>query len=307
MKKSLTLLFSVIFLLSLAFSLGCTTSQPADNTDTINMVVTIQPQLEFAEKVSGDKVTVNVMVPAGASPHTYEPLPSQITNLANADIYAQVGSGIEFEIAWMDKLESTNNKMLVVNCSDGIQLIASDGNEEEHATEHEEDNEGHHHGAMDPHIWTSPANAIIMAENIKKGLQAVDQANSDYYEDNFQAYKQQLSALDSDIRNSLKTVDNKAFMTYHPAYGYFAHEYGLEMIAIQEEGKEPSAAALAELIETAKKNDIKAIFISPQFNPESAQTIASEIGCQTIEVDVLAPDYLENMRYFANELLNSLQ
>jgi zinc transport system substrate-binding protein len=307
MKKSLTLLFSVIFLLSLAFSLGCTTSQPADNTDTINMVVTIQPQLEFAEKVSGDKVTVNVMVPAGASPHTYEPLPSQITNLANADIYAQVGSGIEFEIAWMDKLESTNNKMLVVNCSDGIQLIASDGNEEEHATEHEEDNEGHHHGAMDPHIWTSPANAIIMAENIKKGLQAVDQANSDYYEDNFQAYKQQLSALDSDIRNSLKTVDNKAFMTYHPAYGYFAHEYGLEMIAIQEEGKEPSAAALAELIETAKKNDIKAIFISPQFNPESAQTIASEIGCQTIEVDVLATDYLENMRYFANELLNSLQ
>ena len=307
MKKSLTLLFSVIFLLSLAFSLGCTTSQPADNTDTINMVVTIQPQLEFAEKVSGDKVTVNVMVPAGASPHTYEPLPSQITNLANADIYAQVGSGIEFEIAWMDKLESTNNKMLVVNCSDGIELLASDGNEEEHATEHEEDNEGHHHGAMDPHIWTSPANAIIMAENIKKGLQAVDQANSDYYEDNFQAYKQQLSALDSDIRNSLKTVDNKAFMTYHPAYGYFAHEYGLEMIAIQEEGKEPSAAALAELIETAKKNDIKAIFISPQFNPESAQTIASEIGCQTIEVDVLATDYLENMRYFANELLNSLQ
>jgi zinc transport system substrate-binding protein len=303
MKKSLILVFSIVILISLALPLGCTTGQSAENKDAINIVVTIQPQLEFAQKVGGDKATVSVMVPAGASPHTYEPLPSQITNLANADIYAKVGSGIEFELAWMDKLESTNDKMLIVNCSDGVELIASDGTDEEHEAEHE----GHHHGAMDPHIWTSPVNAIIMAENIKNGLQTVDPANGEYYEDNFQAYKQQLSALDSDIRNSLKTVDNKAFMTYHPAYGYFAHEYGLEMIAIQEEGKEPSAAALAELIETAKKNDIKAIFISPQFNPESAQTIATEIGCQTVEVNVLAPDYLENSRYFANELLNSLQ
>lgn len=306
MKKSLILVFSVIILLSLALPLGCSTRQPADNPDAINMVVTIQPQIEFAEKVGGDKVTVNVMVPAGASPHTYEPLPSQITNLANADIYAQVGSGVEFEIAWMDKLESTNDKMLIVNCSDGIELIASSG-EEEHAAEHEEENEGHHHGAMDPHIWTSPANAVIMSENMKKGLQEIDPANSDYYENNFQAYKQQLSALDSDIRTSLKTVDNRAFMTYHPAYGYFAHEYGLEMIAIQQEGKEPSAADIADLIETAKEKNIKIIIISPQFNPESAQTIAREIGCQTVGVNVLAPDYLENMRYFVNELLNSLQ
>jgi zinc transport system substrate-binding protein len=306
MKKSFIPLFSVAILLSLALFPGCTTTQPADNPDTINMVVTIQPQLEFAEKVGGEKVTVNVMVPAGASPHTYEPLPSQITNLANADIYAQVGSGVEFEIAWMDKLESTNDKMLIVNCSEGIELIASTENEEEHAAGHEED-EGHHHGAMDPHIWTSPANAIIMVENIKNGLQTADPANSDYYENNFQAYKQQLSTLDSDIRNSLKTVDNRAFMTYHPAYGYFAHEYGLDMIAIQQEGKEPSAADIANLIKTAKEKNIKIIIISPQFNPESAQTIANEIGCQTVEVDVLAPDYLENMRYFVKELLNSLK
>jgi zinc transport system substrate-binding protein len=306
MKKSFIPLFSVAILLSLALFPGCTTTQPADNPDTINMVVTIQPQLEFAEKVGGEKVTVNVMVPAGASPHTYEPLPSQITNLANADIYAQVGSGVEFEIAWMDKLESTNDKMLIVNCSEGIELIASTENEEEHAAGYEED-EGHHHGAMDPHIWTSPANAIIMVENIKNGLQTADPANSDYYENNFQAYKQQLSTLDSDIRNSLKTVDNRAFMTYHPAYGYFAHEYGLDMIAIQQEGKEPSAADIANLIKTAKEKNIKIIIISPQFNPESAQTIANEIGCQTVEVDVLAPDYLENMRYFVKELLNSLK
>jgi zinc transport system substrate-binding protein len=307
MRKPITIIFSLVVLLALSLPLGCT-NQPAETSDTINMVVTIQPQLEFARKVGGDKVTVAAMVPPGAEPHTYEPLPSQITNLAKADIYAQVGSGVEFELAWLDKLKATNDKMLIVDCSTGIELIETgEEHEEEHIGEHEEEQEGHHHGAFDPHIWTSPANAIIMAENIMEGLKTVDPANSEYYENNFQAYKQQLLTLDSNIRDSLKTVDNRAFMTYHPAFAYFAHDYGLEMIAIQEEGKEPSAADITNLIKTAKEKKIKIIIISPQFNPQSAETIAGEIGCKTIEVDVLAPDYLENTRYFVNELLNSLQ
>ena len=303
-KIIITIFFSTVILLTLTIPLGCTASQPANTADSINIVVTIQPQLEFAGKVGGDKITVAAMVPPGAEPHTYEPLPSQITNLAKADIYAQVGSGVEFELAWLDKLKATNNSMLIVDCADGIELIYTG---EENDEGHEQEQDSHHHGALDPHIWTSPLNALIMTENIFEGLKTIDHENRSYYESNFQSYKQQLLGLDADIREALNSVNNRVFMTYHPAYAYFAREYGLEMIAIQNEGKEPSAADITNLIKTAKDNNIKIIIVSPQFNPQSAEIIAGEIGGRTIPVDVLSPDYFDNMQYFVNELLDSLQ
>jgi zinc transport system substrate-binding protein len=303
MGKLITIIFSLIFVLILSLSVGCSSPLPQTG-NTINVVVTIQPQLEFVSKVGGDKVTAAAMVSPGADPHTYEPLPSQITNLAKADIYAEVGSGVEFELAWLDKLKATNDKMLIVDCSRGVELIETG---EDHEPEYEEEHEGHHHGAFDPHIWTSPNNAIIMTENILEGLKTVDPENSQYYENNFHAYKQQLLTLDADIRNSLKNIENRTFMTYHPAFAYFARDYGLDMIAIQQEGKEPSAADITNLIRTAKGKNIKIVIISPQFNPQSAETIAREIGGKTVQVDTLSPDYLDNMRYFVKELLNSLK
>jgi zinc transport system substrate-binding protein len=306
MGKLITVVLLLIFIMSISVFTGCSSTPPQPG-NTLNIVVTIQPQLEFAGKVGGDKVTVAAMVPPGADPHTYEPLPSQITNLATANIYAELGSGIEFELAWLDKLKSVNDKMLIVDCATGIKLIETAEEPEESQTAPEEELQGNQHGAVDPHIWMSPANAIIISQNILNGLETLDPENKVYYENNFQGYKQQLLTLDTYIRDSLKNIDNRAFLVDHPAFSYFASDYNLDMLAIQEEGKEPSAADVTRLIETAKQKNIRIVIISPEFNPQSAKVIAKELGAKIITVDVLSSDYLENMRYFVNELINSLK
>ncbi len=272
----------------------------AETNDKVGVVVTILPQAEFVENVGGEKVEVTVMVPPGASPHTYEPTPSQMTALARAEIYAKVGSGVEFELVWMDKLMATNPDMLVVDCSRGIEL-------QEMVTEDEQEEEGENHGRIDPHIWMSPANARIMVRNISQGLIEIDPGNRRYYEQNRDAYLKQLSEVDREIRNGLTGVKNRRFMVYHPAFGYFTREYGLTMIPIEIEGKEPTAAGLTRLIEQAKAHDIRVIFAEPQFDPKNAEAIAEAIGARVVLIDALAKDYIGNLRLIMNEIPTALE
>lgn len=284
----------ILIIISSTILIGC--AQPATGpSQKINMVVTIQPQIEFAEEIGGDKINVSAMVPGGANPHTYEPVPSQITNLAKANIYAKVGSGIEFELAWMDKLSSANTKMLIVDCSRNIELIK--------LTEADPD----HPGAYDPHIWMSPINASIMVKNMIEGLIQIDPEKRTYYENNAANYIQKLTNLDTEIKNNLSLLDKKTFLVYHPSFAYFAREYNLNVISIEEEGKEPSASDIARLIDIAKKENIKTVFVSPQFNPQSAETIAEEIKGRVVFIDALAKNYVENTRYFTAELVKSLE
>jgi zinc transport system substrate-binding protein len=240
------------------------------------------------------------MVPPGASPHTYDPTPSQIVEVARAEIYAKVGSGIDFELVWMDKLTAQNDDILIVDCSEGVQLI-----EMADTDEHEE--EDHAHGAMDPHIWMSPLNARIMVQNICDGLMQIDPANRSYYEANRDSYLQSLAQLDQDIQDGLSGVTNRTFMVYHPAFGYFAEAYDLTMLPIEAEGKEPTAAELLRLIDTAKENNIKVIFASPQFNPQSAEVIADQIGGSVVFIDPLASDYINNLRTLLSKLVAAME
>jgi zinc transport system substrate-binding protein len=256
----------------------------------IGVVVTILPQAEFVERVGGERVEVTVMVPPWANLHIYEPTPSQMTALARAEMYAKVGSGIEFELVWMDKLMATNREMLVVDSSRGVEIQEMVGG----------------YAGMDPHIWMSPRNAQVMVQNIYEGLVQVDPDNRAYYQQNRDAYLQKLAELDRDIRNGLSRVTNRRFMVYHPAFGYFAREYNLTMLPLEEEGKEPTAAGLASLIEQAKEHDIKVIFAEPQFNPQSAEVIAEAIGGRVVFIDPLAKDYLRNLRRLLNELVAAI-
>ncbi|HEY51565.1 MAG TPA: zinc ABC transporter solute-binding protein [Dehalococcoidia bacterium] len=292
------LFFTLALVPVLIFSaVACAPEKEA--SDRVGVVVTILPQAEFVENVGGTKVKVTVMVPPGASPHTYEPKPTQMTALAEAEMYAKVGSGVEFELVWMDKLIATNKEMVVVDCSEGVKLqemVAEDGNAED---EHEEE----HHGGMDPHIWMSPLNAQIMVRNICAGLITVDPENRSYYEQNRDAYLKQLAEIDGEMRDGLSEVKNRRFMVYHPAFGYFAREYNLTMLPIEWEGKEPTAAGLASLIEQAKAHDIRVIFAEPQFDPKSAEVIAEAIGGRVVLIDPLARDYIANLRLIMNEML----
>lgn len=305
--------FRIALMLVLVVALGAmVVACDDDGEDKQNkkpgIVVTLLPQAEFTEKIGGDKVEVTVMVPPGANVHTYEPTPSQMTALAKAELYAKVGSGIEFELAWMDKLVGRNKDMLVVDCSRGITLIEMSASHEHEDEEGEhEDESDHHHEGMDPHIWMSPRNAMMMVENICDGLVQVDPTNKSYYESNRDAYLEELSQLDRDIKDSLVNVTNRVFMVYHPAFGYFAHEYDLTMLPIEEEGKEPTAKGLVLLIDESKEHDIKVIFAEPQFDPKSAEVIADEINGTVVLVDPLSKDYIVNIRSILNEMVKAME
>jgi zinc transport system substrate-binding protein len=294
---ALSISFISFLLLFLAFSFSSCqeTNQPHDK---IGVVVSIAPQADFAAAVGGEKVVVTVMVPPGADPHTYEPTPSQMVGVSNASMYAKVGSGIEFELAWMDKIRQQNEKMLVVDCSKGTQMI---GMEKNHG------DVGEQHRGEDPHIWLSPRNAKLMVGNICGGLIQVDHQNEAYYTRSRDEYQSKLDALDEDIREGLSGVINRRFIVFHPAWGYFARDYNLEQIPIEIGGKEPSAKDIADLIQRAKELSIKIIFAEPQFNPKSAETIAKEIGGRVVFIDPLAEDYISNMHLVLDELVKAME
>jgi zinc transport system substrate-binding protein len=275
---------STVLLLLLASALSvpaisCGKEEGGNNK--LGVVVTILPQAEFVEKVGGDKVSVTVMVPPGANPHSTELTPSQMTEVAKAKIYAKVGSGIEFELTYMDKLTAINKSMQVVDCSKGIELITSVDPDEP---------------GKDPHIWLSPLNAKLMVKNICESLVQIDPVNKAYYEQNRDDYLQELDNLDQEIRGKLAGVQNRAFIVFHPAWGYFVKDYNLEEIPIEVEGKEPSAQDVVLVIQKAKELNIKIVFASPQFNPQMAEVIAREIGGRVVFIDDLAKDYISNLR-----------
>lgn len=293
---------SFVILLLAAATAGCTGTERQQDGRVV-VAVTIPPEQEFVERVGGEHVRVVLLVPPGADPHTYEPPPGVLAEVAEADMYAAVGSGIEFELAWKDKIAAMNPEMLVVDCSRGIDLIAAAESDEEE--EHGEDEEGHHHGGTDPHVWVSPRNAKIMVENICQGLAEVDPEHADDYRRNAEVYREELDALDAEIAGTLAESGVTKVMVYHSSWAYLARDYGLEEIPIESEGKEPSPQRIAHLITQAKEEHIRMIFVSPEHSTRSAEVIADEIGGTVVPVNPLAKDYLTNMRHAASVFAGS--
>ena len=297
--KIITILVLLIVGLSLFVS-GCTDSGNSRDNETtgqeagisgidepIIVAVSVVPQAEFVEKVGGDKVKTVVIIPPGADPHTYELSPREVQEISKASMFVTVGTGMPFEEVWIDRFETMNSDTLIVNCSKGIELRDLDAKQEAGS-------DGDHEG-LDPHIWTSPANAKIMVEDIYEGLVQLDPENEAYYAQNREAYLEELDALDARIREKLEGREERNFMVYHPSWGYFAAEYGLTMIPVEVEGKEPSARDLAKLVDLAKEKKVKVIFVQTQFSPRSAEVVAQEIGGEVVAVDPLAKDYIANM------------
>ena len=299
--------FFLVLTILLSLFFGCVGQEQTEaEQDVMKVVVTLMPQAEFVESVGGDKVDVVVLVPPGASPHTYEPTPSQLTQVAEANLYFKMGSGIEFENAWMDDIKGVNPSLKIVDCSKNIELIEM--NEEEHE-EHEEEHEEHEHShdGLDPHIWNSPKNVKIIVENTYQALAAEDPENAAYYRSNADNYKAKLDALDSSIEKSLENKKNRMFIVFHPAWGYFAHDYGLKQVAIEEAGKEATAQNIQHIIDEANEHDIRIIFASPQYSTDSANTIAGEINGSVVLIDPLDKNYIENMQNIADAFDASLE
>lgn len=285
---------SLIFLLILSsLTIAGCTEEEEDDYD-LNIVVTIPPQKEFVDEIGGEKVKVTVMVPPGQEPHSYEPTTQQMKEVSKADIYFKIGSGIDFELNWMDNMKEQNPDMVVVDGSEGIELIEMS---EHH--EHEETNNEEH---MDPHIWMSPPNAVQMINNLLETMKEEDEVNADFYDENAQKYKLELQSLHTDIKDILEPFEGKKFLVYHPSFGYLAEEYNLTQIAVEEEGKEPGTQGLQAIIEQAKEENITVVFVEPQFDQSSAETIADEIDGKVVSINPLAEDYIDNLEVIVNEL-----
>ncbi|HJH32582.1 MAG TPA: zinc ABC transporter substrate-binding protein [Methanosarcinaceae archaeon] len=272
MNKKIVLV--LVLIITAFLGNGCINQVETQNDDDrIVILVSILPQADFVGHIGGDKVNVIVMIPPGANPATYEPTASQLKSASNADMYVKVGSGLPFEEVWLDNIGSANPDMLIVDTSEGVDLISGD-----------------------PHIWLSPRCVVVQVENIYKGLVQVDTVNRKFYNQNKEDYIHDLEVLDNDLNESLSGFKNHTFMVFHPSWGYFARDYDLTMIAVEIEGKEPSAGVLARLVETAKENNIKIIFVQPQFSTKSAEVIANEIGASVVSIDPLPQDFIKDLR-----------
>jgi len=250
--------------------------------EKIGVVVSILPLAEFVEQVGKDKVEVTVIVPPGADPHLFELTPVQLKKISQAQLYVEVGSGLNFELTWMDKIKLIYKDMLICNSSIGITLVDKD-----------------------PHIWLSPRNAKTMVENISEALTKIDPLSQKYFKKNSIEYINKLDILDKEIKALLEGVKNCRFISYHSSWGYFAKEYDLIQIAIENEGKEPSAASLAHIIDQTRAFNISIILVSPQFNTKSAEVVAKEVGAKIIIADPLSMDYINNLRKLVEEIITA--
>ncbi len=271
---------------------GCSANPPSSTqTSQIPISVSIDPQKYFVEKIGGDNVAVNVMIAPGVDPHTYEPKPEQLKQLSKTQAYFTVG--VSLEDAWKDRLQSVNPKMLVVDTSKGVEKLPL----EEHEHEHE-----HEHGSLDPHIWLSPKRVKLQAETIYQTLVQIDPQNQAKYQANLEGFIQEIKSLDQDIQQNFKNIKSRKFIVFHPEWGYFAKDYGLEMISIEVEGNEPSASELADLIKSAKTEKIKVIFAQPEFSTKSSETIAKEIDGQVMTISAFSPDWSNNLRQVSKKM-----
>ncbi len=282
----------ILLLLIITTLSGCVSQ--TENTAQVRAATTIIPLGEFVSAVGGERVDVSVLVPPGAEPHTFEPSPSQIRQVADADIYFKNGVGLE---NWVDNIIGVNPQMLVVDTSRNVSLITGTG----------EAMSADGSIAMDSHIWLSPRRATIQVQNICDGLIAVDPAGRGYYINNRDSYIAELRELDAYLNSTFAGTKKKKFIVLHPAWIYFAKDYGLEQIAIEAEEKEPGPRYLAEVVDTARANNITTIFVEPQYNPKMAEVIAEEIGGTVVSIDDLAPNYADNLRTVGEKIRESLR
>lgn len=296
---------------------------PKGNSEPPVITVTIEPLRFFTEAIAGDKFTVRSMVPKGSSPETYDPTPQQLVELSSGEAYLRIGH-IGFEQVWMDKLTDNAPHLQVYDASQGIDLIFAPHH---HHPPHGESPSPHgvhphHHGEEcdhthpaaphdfppgmmpDPHIWNSGKNAAIMARNILKALCAIDKANEAYYISRHDSLQIRIERTDSLVRSILASPGaDHAFMIYHPALSYFARDYGLAQIPIEEGGKEPSPVHLKHLIDLCREEQVRVIFIQPEFDRRNAEAIARQTGTQVVPVNPLAYDWDEEMVRTARHLV----
>ena len=287
-------IFCLIVLHIITISVGCT-SKNMQSSNKTTVAVSILPQKAFVEAVAGDLIDVITLIPAGASPTNYQPSPKEMSAFQDAKIYFTIGVLAE-ESNILPNIASNNKDIITVHLEDTVDL----------KYEPRYFKSDHEHVGRDPHIWMSPKRVIVMIEEIRDNLIAIDPENIDTYTNNAKAYIKSLQEIDVSLTDTISKLENLTFIIMHPSLGYFADDYGLEMIALEEDGKEMTASHLEEIIDFAKNNNIKAIFYQSEFDNTQAKTLATEIDGETLAIEPLSQDYIKNLEKIAQLFLATL-
>lgn len=283
------------FLLTTVILCASCVQQSTTNTNSKVLTVTILPQKYVVSQIAGDKFTVNVLIPEEGNHETYEPTAQQMVETSKSVAYFKVGH-LSVEESWLNKLAESNPEMKIYNTAEGFELI--EGAPHVHG-------DHVHAGGIDPHTWLSVTGVRAQAGVVLKALQEIDPENSAYFQSNYTGFIASLDTLDSRIRELISSSGVTSFMIYHPSLGYFARDYQLEQIAIEQDGKEPSTAAMKELTDLASEKKISTIFISSQFSKQSALTIADQINAKVVEFNPSSADWSNNMLQIAQKLADS--
>ncbi|AEB76895.1 Periplasmic solute binding protein family, putative [Clostridium botulinum BKT015925] len=275
---------------------GCTKNSVSNKNNTTNdkltVAVSIVPEETFIKSITGDLVNVVTMIPPGQSPETFEPTPDLLEKFSKSKLYFTMNVPAEVN-SILPKTKDFNPDVKIVDLSNEVRKTYKD---REFAP-----------GSRDPHIWLSPKRVKIMINVMKDNLCSLDPNNKNIYEKNAESYIKKLDEADKNIKNSLKTLKTKSIIVYHPAFGYFTDDYGLQMIALEEEGKESTPQDMQKTIDFAKSKGIKTIFYQAETDNKQATTFAKELGGKAEKLAPLDPNYIENLKKMSDTFKSILK
>lgn len=272
------------------------------------IAVTIMPQRYLVQKLVGDEFEIMVMVPPGSSPETYAPNPLQMKMLSTADLYVRIGH-IGIEIAWLEKYISSYPKLQVINPSRNIEFMT--GQNHLHSLDSTVESsvlsETAVYSGIDPHIWLSPALMSRYCRHLAQMLIERYPTREAQISRNLEQLNADIDKIDQEIQRLLSPVKGRGFMVFHPAWSYFARDYGLLQYAIEDEGKAPSPKHLVTITDLAREKNIRSIFIQNQFERKNAEAIAEALGIKVVELDPLQEDWSSMLLEAARSIAASME
>jgi zinc transport system substrate-binding protein len=285
MKKFITFILIVSFPIALHAA------------EKIRVFVGIPPLAYLVDEIGGDRVQYQVLLRPGESPHTFEPTPKQMIDLSQADYYFRLGFPFELQIT--GKLGDDSGPE-IIDVTEGAKIRYMHSHHSE-ADAHEKPE---HH---DPHVWLSPKNIAAMANNMTRAFKKQNPADSNFYNNNLSNFLNDLDSIDRMIDSILEPYKGDSIMVFHPAFGYFTESYGLEQFALETEGKSPGPKQIESIINKARKNNIRVIFVQPQFDSKSAESIARAIEGEVVAIDPLEQNLLGNLLDIAHKIEDALK
>lgn len=256
---------------------GCQTPEPS-----ADVLVTTAPYATFTQRIAGDLVKKEILVPPGTNPHIYEPTPKQIQKILDVRIWFRLGESIEARVA--EAMQERNPNLVEIDLTKGFGLI-------------DEGEEG-----LDRHLWLSPKLAIEQSKVMAQTLQDIYPEHKEKFQEGLDKLVNDLEILDQELTLQLAPIKGQAMLVSHPAFGYFCQEFGLQQLSVEVEGKDPLPQDISHMLEVAKKNTVRAVFILPEYNNKGAILIAEKLGLPVYEIDPYSENYFETMRTLGNIL-----